>query len=176
MHLNLHRIRHAMQERLWKRTAARVFACAAAAAARKGGLRPTPLGEALRQETAKASARVRRWMLLMILSTCTCYCPHAFAHPALHAFASAASKRCWLAGQEEETKSRRERMNSSRTAGTSGKDSIFADLDTNGGMLCFFYDFLACAFRLLLGRASLPLHVHRLFPCVVPAESIRCLC
>ncbi|KAK9905730.1 hypothetical protein WJX75_005313 [Coccomyxa subellipsoidea] len=45
------------QERLWKRTAARAFAHAAAAAARKGGLKPTPLGDAMRAEAARASAQ-----------------------------------------------------------------------------------------------------------------------
>ena len=48
-----------MQERLWKRTAAKVFASAAAAAARKGGLKRTPLGEQLRKDAAQAAARVR---------------------------------------------------------------------------------------------------------------------
>lgn len=48
----------APQERLWKRTAARAFAHAAAAAAKKGGLKPTPLGDAMRAEAARASAQV----------------------------------------------------------------------------------------------------------------------
>jgi hypothetical protein len=46
------------QERLWKRTAARLFAHAAAAAARKGGLKATPLGNQLRADIAKAIAQV----------------------------------------------------------------------------------------------------------------------
>ncbi|CAL8472359.1 g11902 [Coccomyxa elongata] len=78
------------QERLWKRTAARVFAHAAAAAARKGGLGTTKLGEQMRAEAAAALA------------------------------------------QEESAKSRKERMASNRSAGTSGAHSSFSSLDTNG--------------------------------------------
>lgn len=46
------------QERLWKRTAARVFAYAAAAVGRKGGLRATPLGNQIRADTITATAQV----------------------------------------------------------------------------------------------------------------------
>ncbi len=47
------------QERLWKRTAACVFAHAAAAAARKGGLRTTKVGEQMRAEAAAALVQVQ---------------------------------------------------------------------------------------------------------------------
>ena len=47
-----------MQERLWKRAAARTVGMAAAAAARSGSLRKTPAGDAMRAEILKAVARV----------------------------------------------------------------------------------------------------------------------
>ena len=48
----------AEQERLWKRAAARAMGMAAAAAARKGGLKRTPAGDQMQAEISKATARV----------------------------------------------------------------------------------------------------------------------
>ena len=170
------------QERLWKRTAGRVFAHAAAAAARKGGLKPTPLGEQMRAEAAAALAQVRMaptpsppcepMKLCMSITRdvelSTSGHNMTSSDARLHQIVDGASSRSsnedlrhacecclglltwrltFLSAQEELAKSRKERMASNRSAGTSGAQSTFSSLDTNGKLQPFFCQVNRPAFK-----------------------------
>lgn len=111
---------------------------AAAAAARKGGLRKTPAGDQMRAEIVKATARV--------CHTCLwwhrfCYMTLAWPRQALYLLLEAASQQgqhrrldreCSL--KETETKTKRERALSSRNANAHIADGPLSCLDFEGAL------------------------------------------